>query len=535
MLSHSSYHILESLMPPSIDEDVSNKESALRLENLSACAVVRNIRSYKTLSELPTLLHKIMWKAYLSDEYYMYKDRFEKHYDDGGYIGDGPKLLLDELQELLLHWPHEKFILKELMPILPPKLYQHNHIYSFGRPRANESCSYYYENKNYLLSFYEKVAKVIVNMFKKTDNHTHLEYTQRGKLRQINLSGFFVFNWYKFKTDFIHMHCPFTKQDADKIELVVDMDIYDIADALDLKDVHIEYDLQKLTPTGPDSHNSSKSVSLKFGHVRLCAPFPEEVDGWENYFNFFVWLLRTGPTSLTLGGNEVIEKINAVINMIRTEDENENLLNIVALTLSTDYEEIVPPVTPPLNCLQHFQNLIDLDLSGSNLHGRLNCLNHMQKGLVSLDLRYCDLTNEDLTELTGSCHQPTLKVLNLASNNFKYGSNLIKLCKNFTNLIKLDLCSCDLDLWKNNDIKLLLDAFRNMPNIITLDLNSNNFSKDIIRLHIKALSECLSLKYLKFAYPQSDDTNAFSNEIKSCMNRRMSRKTSRNIIDIMNN
>ena len=62
------------LDPPSTDIKTYVKESKLCLENISACAVVRNERKCHLVSNTPSHLHKILWRAYHMDEFYSHEN-----------------------------------------------------------------------------------------------------------------------------------------------------------------------------------------------------------------------------------------------------------------------------------------------------------------------------------------------------------------------------------------------------------------------------------------------------------------------------
>ena len=72
---------------------------------------------------------------------------------------------------------------------------------------------------------------------------------------------------------------------------------------------------------------------------------------------------------------------------------------------------------------QHLNNLVHLELSGINLHGKLSALRYMQRGFLSLKLRQCCLDDADLAQLIVTCHQSTLpKHLYLQEINGGIGS-----------------------------------------------------------------------------------------------------------------
>ena len=58
-------------MPPSTDVDVANKQSLMSLGHLSAVAIAKDTRNHQILAQTPAHLHKVIWRAYLTDKYYI--------------------------------------------------------------------------------------------------------------------------------------------------------------------------------------------------------------------------------------------------------------------------------------------------------------------------------------------------------------------------------------------------------------------------------------------------------------------------------
>ncbi|CAL4070300.1 unnamed protein product, partial [Meganyctiphanes norvegica] len=114
------YHIIDNLIPPTKEADKNLQDSLLRLESLSACVIARNSHKCKPkiLTKVPPQFHSIIWKAYIRDEYYKYRD----DYTSDKWTRNMRSKLLSGLSDLLYHWPKEEFILKEVMPTFPAKL-----------------------------------------------------------------------------------------------------------------------------------------------------------------------------------------------------------------------------------------------------------------------------------------------------------------------------------------------------------------------------------------------------------------------------
>ncbi|CAL4067416.1 unnamed protein product, partial [Meganyctiphanes norvegica] len=123
-------------------------------------------------------------------------------------------------------------------------------------------------------------------------------------------------------------------------------------------------------------------------------------------------------------------------------ENNENQSNIISVELGGTDSSSFPFV-------KYLKNLVHLDLSFANLHGKLDNLKHIHRGLWLLNLNKCSLNNADLAQLMDSCHQETLKELNLSGNDFTYNNcnNLIRLCQNLSKVRLLMLNYCRLESW----------------------------------------------------------------------------------------
>ena len=126
-----TFHISDSLLPPSVNDDGHMKGTGISLENLCANVIVRN-GSCKIFSITPRHLYKILMSTYLRDKYYKYFDLLDKYSSDLNATGNNNRIhglsnpdfrylcaSGSNLPELLYHWPDREFILKEVMPLLP--------------------------------------------------------------------------------------------------------------------------------------------------------------------------------------------------------------------------------------------------------------------------------------------------------------------------------------------------------------------------------------------------------------------------------
>ncbi|CAL4118033.1 unnamed protein product [Meganyctiphanes norvegica] len=248
--------------------------------------------------------------------------------------------------------------------------------------------------------------------------------------------------------------------------------------------------------------NSSDSVVLRFNHVAINSPIGDNlVDVTKTAELIKILITDYGTVSLDLGKGYTTD-CDSSAAMEKAFKDNENQSKITSVEI-TDWG------CSSIQFVQYLKNLVHLDLSWVDLHGKLGTLKHMQRGLLFLRLVDCSLNNEDLAQLMESCHQETLKELDFEYNDFSYDANfnnLIRLCQNLTNVLILKLCCCGLSSWPINEMKLLVYSLKQMPHIVNLDLSGNGFVLDIIRVHVLVLHENLSLRLLKLSLP-TDNLN----------------------------
>ncbi|CAL4119783.1 unnamed protein product [Meganyctiphanes norvegica] len=311
MFAHCSYHLLDSLMPPSDTEDVSNRDSLLRLQNICACAIVRDEGNYETLRQTPKHLHKILWKAYLRDEYYTYIENLDKY--NNGNFGNANRLY-KIIQELLCTWPYEEFTLKEVMPKLPPRL---NSFSSFWN--AEEYGPSYQISSN-LLSLFNNVSFSIANIILTCSMDDFPECKMENwKIKKINLSGFNVFELDAItdmaeEVESIENYEPFLKNSFGKLEVILDVELT----ASPISD--IEGVLDKLACK---YSNHLNPVVLKFGHVELFNTYHSSDEdlypSWgihqtKDVARLIERLVKDGAESISLHecsdtGSDILEKV----------------------------------------------------------------------------------------------------------------------------------------------------------------------------------------------------------------------------------
>ncbi|CAL4245589.1 unnamed protein product [Meganyctiphanes norvegica] len=270
MYDNCSYHILDSLVPPSADEDNTFQNSLLRLEHICACAIVKDFSSENTnqiLSKTPAPLHKIIWKAFLTDRYYKIEDDEELNFEDIEEI--------DEIKDLLYHWPREEFVLKELMPKLPSRLNDFHSVWDddtftyglFG------FCSEPIRNTK-VLEFYELVVTTIVRSlwyvfipFLYDARNKQLKQKHTCKIRKINISGFHTNLSEDLKDNLGTINDALLINSNGKLEVTLDVQLDDDDD-----DYGIEESLNEL------EHCYSQytdSINFKIAHVSLFGQISE--------------------------------------------------------------------------------------------------------------------------------------------------------------------------------------------------------------------------------------------------------------------
>ncbi|CAL4103794.1 unnamed protein product [Meganyctiphanes norvegica] len=525
MFDNCSYHLSESLIPSADEEDNFFQDSLLRLESICACSIVRSEKNCQILSETPAPLHKIIWEIYLRDEY----NTRTQHGKQILYENKENENMLEGLPELLYHWPYEEFILKELMPKFEPRLGEFSFLSDTGHFKLQQPFYWNHDNKDNWQIFHKIVVNTIVRTFlinfkdkmslrnryvgkdnsslKQTHMNTH-------KIKLINVCGFYTFYLYSDLLDYIEIMGidePILKNNNGKLEVILDIDIQNARHAC-WADISIGGIASAVHRFAYSQLNSSNPVVLKFNHVALDSYMDHntatvDVTKMEQLIKMFV--KDYGTVSLKLIDDNGIGSTLVMKNAFKN---NENQSKILSVTMIEGY--------PSIHSMQYLTNLVHLDLSWVDMHGKLSSLKHMQRGLLFLNLDDCRLNSEDLAQLTESCHQETLKELNLNYNNFTYDTNcnnLIRLCQKLTKVQVLKLQDCRLESWPINEIKLLVYPLKHMPHIIKLDLSGNRFVMDIVRMIILELHENLSLRLLKLSlhilYTHKEDYN--SDEVKS--------------------
>ncbi|CAL4183895.1 unnamed protein product, partial [Meganyctiphanes norvegica] len=380
---------------------------------------------------------------------------------------------MDELTELLYHWPHEEFNLKKVMPTIRPRLNKFAYYWS------PYHLSPYHKNSEVLFNFHGRVVKSISRYFMNDYEERFPElHKHTCKIRKINTSSYYSFIYRNIK-DQMTEYEPFLKNSIGKLEVNLDT-IF----AGNIKDIE--------HATISSYSNSSSSVRFKFKHAAINL-----IDSYEaeELTPLLEKLANNGTVSISIGGSSGFNIGSEVMEnafKIRSHTTSASQVNILETQLAGS--------ATSLNFLQYLNNLVHLDLTNNNLHGTLDNLMYIRKGLLYLRMHNCKLDNADLEHLVGSRHQLTLRSLNLGSNSFKYDKtspNLIKLCDNLPKTLHLELDTCGLDSWLGNEIQLLFDSFQRMPNIVYINLINHQFTLKTVTERLMVLRENSKLRYLE--------------------------------------
>ena len=320
----------------------------------------------------------VLWRAYLTNKYYANESNF------------------DEIPDLLLTWPYEEFVLRELIPCLPSKLED----FVYVRDKALQALNPYGRNRNKLEFFYTNVVYTIMNALTNRSNvSASVQNGHYCKMMHIDISGIYIgigcMMYMDQITEMIEIKEPFLKNSIGKLEIL--LDVYIDVDNTDI--LTIEAYTKRLN--GNTYYNSFDSISLKFNHITLSDNF----ETCDMFTGFIEGLMANGPKSIALDG-----KFDGSDILQRVTKLNKPLDHILAIMFHH--------CDSSLSFLQHFKNLIHLDLGACNLHDKLDALGHMERGLVYLNMCGCELTTSDLRHLLGSSHQATLQELNIGLNNF---------------------------------------------------------------------------------------------------------------------
>jgi len=366
----------------------------------------------------------------------------------------------------------------------------------------------YYQNEKYLLTFYKNVATKIVDTF--TTNYTPKDigvHKSNWNIRRIDVSGYHLFSFPDyFKNIKRHSTQSSVNDGIMNIELMIDVSLHSKGQDEDLRPNL----LNDIGDTGFDSNaqaifaSPSNLIFLKFVNVALNL---NKANYKESPAQLIQSLKNDGAQSITLWlqpDGEDVHKLGE--NMF---DKN-GVQMITGLSMEPKANGIGSSMT--LSFLQRFSNLIHLSLSRVNLHGCLHTLRDMNMGLVFLSLQDCSLKDSDVGNLIGSCHEATLRELNLAYNRqlgedyedrfINDNSNLSMLCRNLTNVQILILHSCYLHKWLGEEMEFLCESLITMPNLVFLNLCFSHIDQLEMSWYWATLAhKCDSLRYIILGYP----------------------------------
>ncbi|CAL4162661.1 unnamed protein product [Meganyctiphanes norvegica] len=177
----------------------------------------------------------------------------------------------------------------------------------------------------------------------------------------------------------------------------------------------------------------------------------------------------------------------------------------------SDLSVIGSPI-PYLKCFNKLSHLQHLSLVGKGLRIQLKHLSSLPSGLTYLKLVDCELYDDDLDFIALSHHAGTLRQLGISNSRFSEPSvssgnpdgGLIGLCQHLTSLTVLQINWSDLHLWSANGLQKLMNAIKDLPQLVLLDLlRLNIFTEDQLLMQISCLGASSSLKVIHLEYPRN--------------------------------
>ena len=195
-------------------------DQPLRLQNITACVIVKSDMNCQILAKTPAPLFKILLEAYLSDCLRAY-DNFDDYLDKD----------LSGLPELIYHWPHEELVLMESVTIRSHLSYcALLDCLSLDRGNIQEDSDPFEFDVSYCIFSelnvrFNKLANNVVEAFMSTSNDRFHERHQQKfncKIRKINLSGLHTFD-YKNVIEIVDWLELVQQSKVEKIELILDI------------------------------------------------------------------------------------------------------------------------------------------------------------------------------------------------------------------------------------------------------------------------------------------------------------------------
>ncbi|CAL4208984.1 unnamed protein product [Meganyctiphanes norvegica] len=485
MVDYCIYTHLDNILPCT----GKSKHDIFRLEYLSACKIMENENNIlKILPHVPVfmfepLLQAVIYKCYLE---FINTDRILIDYFDNNYswtvLNRIDVAIPDSLRVLILNWPHEEFILRNLLPPLNPPV---ERFPSSLRQLAsqNQTICEMNDMMNVFRIFCNKLIKFITSaVFECTSINTHVfSYN----LRVLDVSGMDCFLTNQKETccfshanDIINVIRNSTINTfGHKIEILADAKISKFN--LGVRD-------ELLRSIIKESLNPDIGISVNFIEINLIL---NPNISYSNEFYMVLYLGRCKYLHLTL---EVEHHNNHTENLYLYLPELVGIkltyskINVKSLDFLREFK-----------CLEHVSSSLNNDLNLTN------SLCNLSNGLKYLNLSRCSLRCEDLESLANSKHSHTLLELNLTDIKIdcEAAVGLTILCQKLKSVKVLVFEYASLNTLPSGLVSKLINAIKDCDRLEFLSIKGTLFSLEITHMIIDELAQNKSLRYLGLTFP----------------------------------
>ncbi|CAL4065846.1 unnamed protein product, partial [Meganyctiphanes norvegica] len=462
MLDGYYLHLIDSLLPSS-----SSQQEWGRLENLAALKFCKFIEDFgvarKVLPHLPRLWFKPLFRSVVYDFYY----KFEH---DQRVLSCLP----DSLMHLLLFWPHESFILEEIIPTLQP---------SFVEYQTKSLV----DLRNDLHVFYGKLSTLLAKAILQSKADPDAFANISSPLNIVDISG--------FVRDESKICCPKVLLDIMKVIA----NPYELYSTLASRNIHLiselEVDVQDNNMRAVSdildlNMEPGSLIEISFNKVKF--KISPRYDFLTSTTRFIIYKI------LSRSKTEYVQLVNDKISDDTTACFLANLPELKGLSVTNIS-------LPLMRYLKSMPELEQLDLSNIGLQGHLEAICNRENGLEYLNLRGCELCNQDLDTLIQSPHLETLRQLDIGLNTFcdpEYRmTGLLSFCQHLKNVEILDITCCKLHSWNVGMIGQLMEILRDLPKLLILILDYNLFSSKVLMMYVTQLGKSNSLRYLSVSSP----------------------------------
>lgn len=467
--------------------DASQIHDLNRLEYLSACAILQDVNILQKLwPTVPVHFVKPLSHACICKIFYI---QYEEDCIFSSSLLDKESNVYKKCQKWILslryliqNWPDEEFMLKDILPMLHKPT---NHSLSKKRNNPIKTyCTKLTHLRSMLLS--DVVAPVLkqkksVNIFDFTDYYDFLPMTSfpfidkgvSNMLTEMEDNSLFE-NEKMFGLKF----------DCEIVISSKDHYLY-LCKLIQLIDKLYMISLPKVKLTNNVTSKRTRP------HVTL----------------FFKILVSTNTKYLTVSIGDFSDNTAQSIS--------KTLPNLLGLYIEDN------TTLMSLEFLSDFTDLKHLGLSGINLHGKLNHLNKLSKGLQYLQLRKCYLEGDDLVCLKESFHLVSLKQFEVELNTCSVVEGFLKLCPHLINIEVLKVKSGKQLEMNTHQIERLLNFVTVLPKlaILTLELST---SLEVLLQHLPLVVRNSSLKILTLSICDRRDNEEMEELIEKlhtkCMN-----------------